>query len=173
MRAISIHQPYATFVAAGVKPVDNRTWTTDYRGRLAIHASQVAFAWPDADKLPQSFVERCAPWIGSDDLSDLPSDLRRYHDLILWCCRWYGVDYEPDMDMSWLREAVKQRGPALPMRAIVGEADLVDITRDSQSEFAMRNRYHWIFANPELYDTPVWPVTGRLRLFDVEYDKPV
>jgi len=39
MRAISINQPWAWAIAAGVKRVENRTWTTSYRGPLLIHAS--------------------------------------------------------------------------------------------------------------------------------------
>jgi hypothetical protein len=40
LRAISIHAPWAWAIMAGHKAVENRTWRTKYRGRLAIHASQ-------------------------------------------------------------------------------------------------------------------------------------
>src|SRR5207245_1453211 len=39
MRCLSLIQPYATLVAIGAKPIDTRSWKTDYRGPLAIHAS--------------------------------------------------------------------------------------------------------------------------------------
>ena len=38
MKAITIHQPWAWAIAQGIKPVENRTWRTDYRGELAVHA---------------------------------------------------------------------------------------------------------------------------------------
>jgi len=38
-KALSIMQPWAHLVCAGVKRVENRTWTTDYRGLVLIHAS--------------------------------------------------------------------------------------------------------------------------------------
>ena len=38
MKAISIRQPYAWLVVGGHKPIENRTWNTNYRGPLAIHA---------------------------------------------------------------------------------------------------------------------------------------
>jgi len=38
MQALSIKQPWAWAILAGHKRVENRTWTTDYRGPLAIHA---------------------------------------------------------------------------------------------------------------------------------------
>jgi hypothetical protein len=39
MKAISLLQPWATLVALGAKRIETRSWSTDYRGPLAIHAS--------------------------------------------------------------------------------------------------------------------------------------
>lgn len=39
IRALSIRQPWAWAVCAGVKRTENRTWTTEHRGTIAIHAS--------------------------------------------------------------------------------------------------------------------------------------
>lgn len=38
MYALTIKQPWASAIMAGLKRVENRTWRTDYRGPLAIHA---------------------------------------------------------------------------------------------------------------------------------------
>jgi len=38
MKAVTIYQPYAELIARGEKRVENRSWRTDYRGPLAIHA---------------------------------------------------------------------------------------------------------------------------------------
>ena len=40
MKALTICQPYAHFIAVGAKPIENRTWPTAYRGPLAIHAGK-------------------------------------------------------------------------------------------------------------------------------------
>ena len=40
MRAITIQQPWASLIMAGIKTVENRTWATSHRGRLAIHAGR-------------------------------------------------------------------------------------------------------------------------------------
>jgi len=37
--ALSIRQPFAWLIANGHKAVENRTWRTNYRGPIAIHAS--------------------------------------------------------------------------------------------------------------------------------------
>lgn len=40
MKAITLWQPYATLVALGVKTIETRSWSTDYRGDLLIHAAR-------------------------------------------------------------------------------------------------------------------------------------
>lgn len=40
MKAISILQPWASLVATGLKTIETRSWSTNYRGQLAIHASK-------------------------------------------------------------------------------------------------------------------------------------
>ena len=35
---LSVRQPWAWLIVSGHKPVENRTWRTDYRGPLLIHA---------------------------------------------------------------------------------------------------------------------------------------
>ena len=39
MKAITIWQPWAEFIAAGVKHNETRSWATKYRGPIAIHAA--------------------------------------------------------------------------------------------------------------------------------------
>ena len=38
MKAITVLQPYAWLIAAGLKTIENRNWATKYRGQLLIHA---------------------------------------------------------------------------------------------------------------------------------------
>jgi hypothetical protein len=39
VKALSVRQPWAWAIARGRKPVENRSWTTAYRGPLIVHAS--------------------------------------------------------------------------------------------------------------------------------------
>jgi hypothetical protein len=39
MKSITIKQPWAYLICAGIKDVENRSWNTHYRGRVFIHAS--------------------------------------------------------------------------------------------------------------------------------------
>lgn len=38
MKALSIRQPYAYAITMGLKPVENRSWPTNFRGPVLIHA---------------------------------------------------------------------------------------------------------------------------------------
>lgn len=40
MKALSLWQPWATLIAIGAKQFETRSWKTDYRGPLVIHASK-------------------------------------------------------------------------------------------------------------------------------------
>src|SRR5574343_1234835 len=40
MKAITLHQPWATLVAIGAKRIETRSWSTNYRGPIAIHAAK-------------------------------------------------------------------------------------------------------------------------------------
>lgn len=47
MKVLTLHQPWASLVALGVKTIETRSWSTQYRGPLAIHA---AATMPSYDK---------------------------------------------------------------------------------------------------------------------------
>jgi hypothetical protein len=40
MKALSIQDPWASLIVAGIKPVENRTWSTPVRGPVLIHAGK-------------------------------------------------------------------------------------------------------------------------------------
>ncbi len=40
MKALSLHQPWATLVVLGVKRLETRRWRTEHRGPLVIHAAR-------------------------------------------------------------------------------------------------------------------------------------
>lgn len=48
MKALSIRQPWASLIVAGVKDIENRSWRTTYRGPVLIHAAQT-MTRPDFD----------------------------------------------------------------------------------------------------------------------------
>ncbi len=63
MKALTLWQPWASLVALGVKTIETRSWSTTYRGPLAIHAAakKPARVWArDHPALYDDFrIERC------------------------------------------------------------------------------------------------------------------
>jgi len=45
MKAITLTQPWATLVAIGAKRIETRSWSTRYRGPVAIHAAKSYPRW--------------------------------------------------------------------------------------------------------------------------------
>jgi activating signal cointegrator 1 len=45
LKALSLTQPWATLVALGAKRIETRSWSTPYRGPIAIHASKGFPSW--------------------------------------------------------------------------------------------------------------------------------
>ena len=77
MKAISICQPWATLIAIGAKRFATRSWKTDYRGLLAIHAgkTKVPLAMSLCDRDP--FKAALALYGITDPVTQLPRTKRR------------------------------------------------------------------------------------------------
>jgi hypothetical protein len=52
MKALTVIQPYAYFICAGIKDIENRSWKTNIRGRILIHAG----ADKHTDKCPLNWI---------------------------------------------------------------------------------------------------------------------
>lgn len=40
LKVLSIKQPWAQLIAEGLKDIENRTWKTNYRGKILIHSTK-------------------------------------------------------------------------------------------------------------------------------------
>jgi len=147
---LSVKNPISYQIFGG-KDVENRSWKTDYRGRLYIHSSGYPFAavpgklWPkeiegtEYDKLADQFSVR---WI--EHYERLGIDVR---------------DGAPKNEALWFCRS----------QAIIGHVELTDIIRDSKSPYAERDQYHWVFKNPVLLDKPLIGIKGKLMIWRYEY----
>ncbi len=78
-KVLSVRQPWASLIMSGQKMIENRTWVTDYRGPLLIHAGLRLHDTPVAEiekrfgiKIDQAQFQFGAI-IGSVDLIDIVS----------------------------------------------------------------------------------------------------
>lgn len=162
MKMLSIKQPWASLICAGVRDVENRTWQTKYRGRLGIHASGDSLAFTIDTDIPEDFYRRC---VAQRDAGQMDAGCQRlfdfYHNVFF---PFYGVSGGEEF-----REKYSEKMPPFFVgRAIVGEVDLVDIVRDSASPWANAGCYHWILQNAVLYDKPILSVQGKLGIWSRE-----
>lgn len=95
MKALTIKQPWAELIASGRKRVENRTWKTNYRGRLAIHAG--------AAKVPAH--------LRGYDLDEAKLDFGAVIATANLIACVSLDDTDPWNEFSWLRNDVYAEGP--------------------------------------------------------------
>jgi hypothetical protein len=171
-KVLSIKQPYASFICTGIKTVENRTWKTDYRGKLLIHASGDNMSFFDTKSLPQKFLNTWYDYIEKDEWNcpkSAPDNVKNAYKMAKDLWKFYGIAQDDPRPVDeWIKEAVKKHGYYFKSTAIIGEAELADIIQDSDDDFAESGCYHWIFKNPVLYDKPIINVLGHLRIWNFE-----
>lgn len=128
MRILTLTQPWATLVALGHKKVETRSWSTPYRGSMAIHAAK---GWkPENAEWATELVERglipsTLPFgqiVCVVHLKDvLPTNPPTWHaDQVLEMHKWFMPDekerefgnYDPGR-YAWLMEDLR---PIPPMK---------------------------------------------------------
>lgn len=134
MKCLTLTQPYATLVSLGMKKIETRSWSTSYRGPLAIHAAKGLG--------PAGGLDGLCDLVGTEPFLSALGDLVRAGELAA------GVSYaRPD----WI---VTDR---IPRGAIVAVCELVDcVTTDyvKNLKIIRRNRglsseYEWLWTANE------------------------
>jgi hypothetical protein len=70
-KALSIGQPFAGLIVLGLKERELRSWRTQYRGPLIVHASRRPARLPIQQRLPEHDVFRCfGMFIGVVELTE-------------------------------------------------------------------------------------------------------
>ena len=161
MKAISIKQPWAYLIAAGIKDIENRTWKCPekYIGeRVLIHASASA---------PKSIREL----LNSDQIDTVfKSDL--YND----------ADFAKQYSTGAIIGSIEIVDCVVNHTSIWAEkqhctyhSPCKDLTKipncwDGCTYFS-KPIYNWVLANPILFDEPILGVKGKLGFWDYEFDE--
>lgn len=146
MKALSVKQPWAYLLCAGIKDVENRTWRLPEKHigeRILIHAS--------ADKKTSMIaltLEQHDNFIGRIDIRRLkPCD-------------------------QWLRSAiigsVRLVGCAINHDSIWAEK--CDPVYSYKTGKIVEATYNWIVADPVLFENPILNVKGRLGFWESYYE---
>jgi len=73
MRCLTVCEPYALAISWGIKRVENRTWPTNHRGPLLIHAGK-SKAWMDTLSVAES--DEMIAYCRKNNIVDLDAELR-------------------------------------------------------------------------------------------------
>lgn len=135
---LSVRQPWAWLLCENLKNVENRSWKTNYRGTLYIHAGK-SFDWD-------------ALWWMSLAVTT--------HFAGLKAVEHFGIRFGKSERESIVTEHKDEFG------AIVGRVDLIDCGR-SQSVWAQPEvKYHWTVRHGQ-HIGPI-PMRGQLGLFRIQ-----
>lgn len=129
VKALCVRQPWAHLLVTGVKPVENRTWGTKYRGPLAIVASagctaeeyEIAHAYCGLRrvKLPPLATLKRGGVVGVVRLHNVvrPGEER---ELTADEARWYG------WDVAWCVDDARE----VPFVPLKGRLSIFDLPHD-------------------------------------------
>lgn len=161
MKAITLTQPWATLVAIGAKRIETRSWNTNYRGPLAIHAAkgyptharQLCLEEPFLSALKRAGLMQFGVWHISNN--DLPLGVVVATCELVNCIQIldshipqvHPVDDRVDIRLTQKFLSIPPREP---------ELSFGDYTP---------GRYAWILANVKPLPEPV-PAKGSLGLWD-------
>lgn len=175
MKALTIRQPWASLIALGVKTIETRSWSTSYRGPLAIHAAKrrpspwwedtrTGYAGPNRQGAPwHDQLERFCEY-GETDYGHYWAwvDQSKYLGAVVATCELVEVVPTDDLysptaaepDRMWQR-----RMTSIPLADWDIEANL------PYGDYA-RGRFAWLLADIKPLNVPV-PAKGRQGLWTV------
>ena len=89
MKVISLTEPFATLISEGKKYIETRSWKTNYRGELYIHASKTKIR---------------KEWLNNKELMDLVDDKNLNYGYIICKCNLIDCIY---MDEEFINKIKK------------------------------------------------------------------
>jgi len=140
-KALSFKQPWASLIAQNVKNIENRTWKTNFRGRIYIHASSIP-----SSKLISNLLNE-------EQLKELERLFPHTRD---------SVDYLPH---SAIIGEVDIIDCVINHPSIWAEETFIPIEGEG---YPQKPIYNWVLANPIMYDKPILNVKGKLSFWNFD-----
>lgn len=166
MKALTIKQPWAYLIAAGIKDIENRTWKCPekYIGkRVLIHASAI----------PVSNGKCISHWLNEEQYRHIaftthPNKqldtcfLKHYNSAIIGSVEI--VACVVNHSSIWAENT--QYKISENNRANCEKIENIEVLKDSQN--IVNPIYNWILANPILFPEPIHNVKGKLGFWNYE-----
>lgn len=137
MKALTIKQPWAQLIVEGVKDIENRTWKTNFRGRIYVHSSAVD-----------------------------PGEIYKYlnqeqRDLML--SKW---DIIPKLNKSSIIGEVDIIDCVVNHKSIWAQHGMTyEVATTEDEKYPFKPIYNWVLANPVKYDQPILNIKGALSFW--------
>lgn len=138
-QALSVKQPYAYLICKGIKDIENRTWSTKYRGRIYIHAC--------AKSAKEPYM------IFTDEQSEA------IDHIVMDICESYECT-------SAIIGHVDIVDCVINHQSIWAEKTIYPKVTDPRILTAIKPTYNWVLASPVLFDKPIENVKGKLSFWD-------
>jgi ASCH domain. len=144
MKSLSIIQPWASFIAYGLKEMETRSWATPYRGDIAIHASKES----KTSREEVAYFRECDP-----DLFD----------------HWDALPYGAVIAVARLVDCIPTGNASLSWRMWSFDLDTAIELRDEEAALGdfSPNRYAWLLADVRRLPEPV-PYRGAQGLWEFD-----
>jgi len=161
MKALTIHQPWASLIACETKRFETRSWKTSYRGPIAIHAGNkpiLLSPWLQKQiSIGSKFsVVKALNLCGIDSLNSLPLGCIVATAELIEC--WQVKNLHRFLGDSDLQIVAANGSYKSWAENCVYEMSFGDFTP---------GRYAWEFRNVKLLDTPI-PARGQQGLWNWE-----
>lgn len=138
VKILTVHQPWAYLICMGINTVENRTWKTDYRGRILIHSSKNfnISKLRERGGLRSILTEKQLECLNEYS----PQDVLRRGRLLISAI----------IGSVEIIDCVKDDG----------------IDRYYDDTWALPDHYHLILRRPVMFENPVLNVRGKLGLWN-------
>ncbi len=168
MKAITIWQPWATLLAIGAKKYETRSWATNYRGPIAIHAAvkrppnQGELPWKNFEAITHAITMNLGHW--RFDWDNIPRGCIIATAELVNC--WHIV-YHPGTDV----DVAKHINIGAELDVPKHHPDFHKYIVPTEEEMLFGDwtpgRYAWEFANIKMLQDPIL-VKGQQRLWNWE-----
>lgn len=142
MKALTIKQPWASLIVEGIKDIENRTWKTNYRGKIYVHCS----------KATNFNVQMTDP----QTIAGIPVLKQAFHGTMAFGAIIGEVDI---IDCT------------LNHSSVWAEQMEYDVCPDTGLHILRKGQkyvWNWVLANPVKYDKPILNVKGALSFWEFE-----
>ena len=164
MKALTIHQPWASLLARGAKRFETRSWATNYRGPIAIHASKKRVSGLDVLRMP---VDAVADGLGVCRPCDTESSYSFWEQCLE--NEYYGaIIASAELIGCWLiYDCTSSYGTGYGAKGIRADGGLIITPCCVEYQFGnfTTGRYAWEFSNMTLLPDPI-PAAGRQGLWN-------